>query len=61
MPWVTIQWYEGRSIDVKRKTAELVTKAVCEGCGCKPEEVSIVFQDVKLSDWADNGKLNSDT
>jgi len=61
MPWVTIQWFKGRDVETKKKVAELVTKAICEGCGSSPDEVSIIFQDIKMSDWADNGKLNSET
>jgi phenylpyruvate tautomerase PptA (4-oxalocrotonate tautomerase family) len=51
----------GRDIDTKKKVARLVTEAICEGGGSSPEEVSIIFQDIKKSDWADNGVLNSET
>ena len=47
--------------ETKKKVADLVTKAICEGCGATPDEVSIIFQDIKMSDWADNRKLNSVT
>jgi phenylpyruvate tautomerase PptA (4-oxalocrotonate tautomerase family) len=60
LPWVTIQWFKGRDIETKKKVADLVTKAICEGCGSTPDEVSIIFQDIAKSDWADNGKLNSE-
>lgn len=40
MPWVTIQWFTGRDVETKKKVAELVTKAICEGCGSSPDEVS---------------------
>jgi phenylpyruvate tautomerase PptA (4-oxalocrotonate tautomerase family) len=57
MPWVTIQWFKGRDIETKKKVAKLGTKAICEGCGSAPDEVSIIFQDIKMSDWADvNGE-----
>jgi len=61
MPWVTIQWFTGRDVETKKKVAELVTKAICVGCGSSPDEVSTIFQDIKMSDWTDNGKLNSET
>ena len=57
MPWVTIQWFDGRDAETKKRTLELVTKAICEGCGTKPEQVSVVFKDIKKSDWGRNGKL----
>jgi len=51
LPWVTIQWYKGRDAETKDKVAKLVTEAVCEGCGCRPEAVSIVFVDVDKREW----------
>jgi 4-oxalocrotonate tautomerase len=57
MPWVTIQWFDGRDAETKKRTLELVTKAICEGCGTTPEQVSVVFKDIKKSDWGRNGKL----
>jgi len=55
MPWVTIQWYKGRDAETKDKVAKLVTKAVCEGCGCPPGAVSIVFKDVDKREWYQAG------
>jgi 4-oxalocrotonate tautomerase len=60
MPWVRIDLSEGRSAEQKRKTARAVTDALVEHCGCKPESVSIVFNDVADEDWASGGKLLSD-
>ena len=57
MPWVTIQWFDGRDAETKKRTLELVTKAICEGCGTTPDHVSVVFKDIKKSDWGSNGKL----
>ena len=57
MPWVTIQWFEGRDYETKKKVAEKVTAALCEGCGCAPEAVSVVFNDVSKKDWANAGKM----
>lgn len=57
MPMVTIQWFDGRDAATKKKTLELVTKAICDGCGTSPEHVSVIFQDIKKSDWASNGKF----
>jgi len=54
---VTIQWFDGRDAATKKKTLELVTKAICDGCGTSPEHVSVIFQDIKKSDWASNGKF----
>ena len=43
MPLVEIRWFKGRDDAVKAKTIELVTKAVCESCGCKPEAVTVII------------------
>ena len=55
MPWVTIQWYKGRDYETKKKVMKLVTDAVCQGCGCKPDAVSVVFIDVDKRDWGSAG------
>jgi 4-oxalocrotonate tautomerase len=55
LPWVTIQWYKGRDEKDKDRVAELVTKAICEGVGCPPEAVSIVFHDVDKREWYQAG------
>lgn len=55
MPWVTIQWFEGRDFETKKKVMKLVTDALVEGCGCKPESVSVVFKDIDKRDWGNAG------
>ncbi|MCW4011953.1 MAG: 4-oxalocrotonate tautomerase family protein [Candidatus Bathyarchaeota archaeon] len=48
---MTIKWYKGRDEETKDRVAKLVTDAICEGCGCPPEAVSLVFQDVDKREW----------
>ncbi len=60
MPWIRIDLTAGRTTEQKRKAAEAITEAMVEHCGCSPETVSIVFQDVKNADWAFGGRLLSD-
>jgi len=55
LPWVTIQWYKGRDVETKDKVAELVTKAVSEGCGCPESAVSVVFIDLDKREWYSGG------
>ncbi len=59
MPWIRIDLSEGRSADQKQKTAEAITEAMVKLCGCTPESVSIVFNDVTADNWAFGGKLLS--
>ncbi len=56
MPWIEVKWYKGKDKATKVKVIDLLTKAMCEGIGCKPEAVSVVFYDVEKSDWGNAGK-----
>ena len=59
MPWIRVDLSEGRTVEQKQKTAEAITKALVEHCGCTPESVSIVFNDVSAENWAFGGSLLS--
>jgi len=56
MPWIEVKWYAGRDKATKAKTIELLTKAMCEAVGCKPEAVSVVFYDIEKYNWGNSGK-----
>lgn len=60
MPFITIDLFEGRDTDTKRKLVESLTAETCKILGCKPEAVHIRFNNVKLEDWATAGTLWSD-
>jgi len=60
MPWIEVKWFKGRDKETKKRTMDLLTKAMCEAVGCKPEAVSIVFYDVDKSDWGNAGKPYAD-
>ena len=51
LPFVTIKMYKGRDAETKDRIAKLVTDAICEGCSCSPEAVSLIFQDVDKREW----------
>lgn len=57
MPVITVEWLEGRTPQQKALLSETVTKAFVEIAKTPPEQVWIVFKDVKRSDWAMSGKL----
>ena len=59
MPMVTVEWLEGRTGQQKQQLADALTKAFVEAAKVAPEQVWIVFRDVKRSDWAMSGKLLS--
>lgn len=60
MPIVKINWFEGRTVEQKRKIAEGITKTIVEVAGVKPEAVTILFIDMPRTNIAKSGKLLSD-
>jgi len=57
MPYVTVEWFEGRSPEQKAELAKRITEALTEVAGTPPEEVWIRFEDSARGDWAMGGKL----
>ena len=59
MPWIKVDLSEGRTVEQKQKSAQAITQALVDHCGCAPESVSIVFNDVSADNWAFGGRLLS--
>jgi 4-oxalocrotonate tautomerase len=57
MPYVTIEWYEGRSGEQKREIAESLTELLVEVGKTQREHVWIRFVDSAKADWAMAGEL----
>ena len=57
MPFVTIEWFEGRSGEQKREIAEQVTRALTDVGGADPDQVWIRFVDSPKSEWAIGGAI----
>ena len=57
MPIVTVEWLEGRTAQQKAQLTQAVTEAFVDIAKISPEQLWIVFKDVKRSDWAMDGKL----
>ena len=57
MPYVTIEWYEGRTADQKREIAEKLTDLLVEVGRAERDAVWIRFVDSAKSNWAVGGKL----
>ena len=58
MPVITIDWYEGRSDEVKRELAERLTDLIVEVGQARRESVWIRFVDSPKTDWAIGGVKN---
>lgn len=57
MPVLTVEWLEGRTAQQKAQLTEALTNAFVEIAKVQPDQVWIVFRDVKRSDWGMAGKL----
>lgn len=60
MPKVTIELFEGRSVDQKRLLCQKVTEAVVSSLGVRPEAVSVVLRDMKPEDYCHGGVFRWD-
>ena len=57
MPFVTVEWIEGRTKEQKAALVEAFTKSLMEITKVSNDHVWIVFRDVKRSNWAMKGTL----
>lgn len=57
MPIVRVEMLPGRSVEQKRRLAAAITTAMVEIAKAKPEQTSVLFQEVKQEDWAEGGRL----
>lgn len=57
MPVVRVSWFEGKSHDEKAKVAAEITDSIVRNTGTDPSYIYVIFEDVKLTDWAGGGKL----
>ena len=59
MPFVTIEWFEGRSNEQKREIAEKVTEVLADVGDMPADQVWIRFVDASKSDWAMGGQIQA--
>lgn len=55
MPIITVKMIEGRTDDQKKALVEKVTEAVAETTGAPKENVSIIIEEMKKTDYATGG------
>lgn len=51
MPIVKIELFSGRSDQQKARLAEAINRLFVEQLASRPEEVTVLFQDVPPTDW----------
>lgn len=59
MPVVTVEMWEGRTVEQKKQLVEGITAAFVK-IGTPVEAVSIIIQDIAKHNWASGGKLASE-
>jgi 4-oxalocrotonate tautomerase len=60
MPVVTVQMFEGRSLDQKRKLVRAITDAMIEHAQARPDGLHVVLQEIPKENWGRAGVLGSD-
>ena len=59
MPVVTVEMWEGRTIEQKKQLVEGIS-SVMTSMGIPPEAVHIIINDIPKHNWATGGKLASE-
>jgi 4-oxalocrotonate tautomerase len=57
MPVVTVQMYEGRTIDQKRELVKGLTDVMVRVTAVKAEGVHVLIEEVKRENWSIGGLL----
>ncbi len=60
MPVVTVQLWEGRTLDQKRKLVRALTDAMIEHAGARPDALHVILQEVPKENWGRAGVLGVD-
>jgi 4-oxalocrotonate tautomerase len=55
MPVVRVAFYEGRSVEKKRRIAEAITEALVSIGGSTRSGVNVIFENVSKEDWVIGG------
>jgi len=60
MPLVTVDLWEGRTVEQKRELAQALTDAVVSSLGVNERAVIVIMREAPRTNWAIGGKLCSD-
>ena len=60
MPVITIQMWEGRSVEQKRELVKAITKAMVDIGKTRQEAVQVIIHDVPKNNWGTGGMLASE-
>jgi 4-oxalocrotonate tautomerase len=57
MPVVRVSWFDGKDAEMKKAVAAEITESIVKNTNTDPKYIYVIFEDVKPSDWAGEGKL----
>ncbi len=61
MPIVRVELWPGRTKEQKKELVEAITDAVENIMGTAPDRTTVIFNEVSKDDWAQGGKLASES
>lgn len=60
MPVVTVEMWEGRTIEQKRRLVKAITEAMVEHADARPDALHVIIHDVPRESWGLAGVLGPD-
>jgi len=60
VPVVTVQLWEGRTLEQKRALVAAITQAMVEHADAKPDGLHVILQEIPRENWARAGVLGVD-
>jgi 4-oxalocrotonate tautomerase len=60
MPVVTVQLWEGRTLEQKRALVKAITEAMIEHAAASPDALHVILQEIPRENWGRAGVLGID-
>ncbi|MDQ7828063.1 MAG: 2-hydroxymuconate tautomerase [Armatimonadota bacterium] len=60
MPVVTVEMWEGRTLEQKRRLVAAITEAMVRHAGASADHLHVIIHEVPRHNWARAGVLGSD-
>ena len=60
MPFVIVEFWEGRSVEQKRRLVKAITEAMVTHADCNPEHLHVVIHETPKDSWGRSGILGID-
>lgn len=60
MPVVIVEFWEGRTVEQKRRLIKAITQAMVDEAGSDPAHLHVIIHDVAKDSWGRDGKLGID-